>query len=100
MAEPRPVFENPAEPTIVYAYRHDHKWELAVGAKQNPNGTWSSLWRCALCPDIGVGGNVGPIPDGYCACGWVQKNPDAPRCEECKRPLARAAGASTKGDET
>ena len=28
----------------------------------HPNGTWSSVWRCGICPDVGVGGKVGPIP--------------------------------------
>jgi hypothetical protein len=74
----------------VYEYIHPHEW-TEVGAKWNPNGTWSGLYACAHCPDIGVGGLVGPIPDGYCPCGWVQRNPKASKCEDCGRPMECAA---------
>jgi hypothetical protein len=82
------VFAEPVtEPRIMFEYIHEHDW-FQVGAKRNPSGVWSSLWRCSLCPDVGVGGETGPVPDGYCySCGWVQHKAKRKRCEECKQPL-------------
>lgn len=82
-------FTEPSEPGCVYAYSHEHEW-IEIGAQVNPNGTWSSVWACVLCPDIGIGGKVGPVPAGYCPCGWVQRKPNRKRCEECKRPMGGA----------
>ncbi len=80
------MFTEPSQPTVGRFYAHDHDW-VEVGAKQNPNGTWTSAWACTICPDIGSGGQVGPVPAGYCRCGWVQKKWPRKRCEECKRPM-------------
>lgn len=82
-------FEQPAAPAPrggLLAYAHDHKW-YEVSAELNANGTWSSLWACERCPDVAIGGNVGPIPPGYCRCGWVQQEWPREKCEDCKRPL-------------
>lgn len=79
--DPGPMSVGPAR-----AYMHEHEW-TEVGAYLNPNGTWSALFTCSLCPDVGLGGHVGPIPPGYCLCGWVQRAPGRKRCEDCKRPL-------------
>lgn len=84
------------EPTAPYpnvlAFSHEHDLTMLPEARRNPNGTFSSLWACAHCPDIFIGGKVGTIPDGYCPCGWVQKKKKWPRkrCEECKRPMSEA----------
>lgn len=79
-------FTDPQQPHSVYLRVHDHEW-VEAGALLNPNGTWSSLWTCAVCPDVGIGGKVGPIPAGHCPCGWVQHKFPRKRCEDCKRPL-------------
>lgn len=84
------VFEDPVAPTkpIAYAYIHTHDLTLR-GAELNPNGTWTSLWDCSLCPDIIRGAHIGPVPKGYChACGWVQKKWPRKKCEECKTPMS------------
>lgn len=76
----------PADGTLL-AYRHDHEM-VEVGASRNPNGTWSSVWACELCPDVFLGGYVGPIPAGFChRCHWVQLKPNRKKCEGCKSPL-------------
>lgn len=76
-------FEAPAKPGITMLHIHEHEWK-EVGASQNPNGTWSSVWACNLCPDIGVGGPVGPIPPGFCQrCQWVNEDPAKTKCDEC-----------------
>lgn len=68
-----------------WVYMHVHDF-FEVGAQQNPNGTWSSLWACEHCPDIRIGALTGPIPDGYCHwCSWVNRNPKKKKCEECGR---------------
>ena len=79
------LFEGDHRPSgMMLAYRHEHDY-VEVGAQHNPNGTWSSLWGCTACPDIFVGGKVGPIPYGYChRCRWVQRDDIGKRCEECK----------------
>ena len=69
-----------------FLWSHEHVWDPAF-AILNPNGTHNAIYRCRVCTDLGVGGRVGPIPEGYCHCGWVQKKPGRKRCEECKRPL-------------
>lgn len=81
-------FPQPAtEPHGLFMHMHDHDW-VEAGAKLNPNGTWSALFTCTLCPDVGVGGKVGPIPRGFCeSCHWVQKKPGRKKCEECKARL-------------
>lgn len=68
------------------AYRHTHDL-VEIGARRNGNGTWSSLWGCRLCPDVIIGDYVGPVPAGWCRCGWVQKRWPRKRCEECQRPM-------------
>ena len=78
-------FTDPIEPGI-FLHLHAHEW-FQVGARLAPNGAWYSVWACELCPDIGSGGPVGPIPPGYCHCGWVQRRWPRKRCEECKRPF-------------
>jgi hypothetical protein len=89
-----PEFPEPSEPYPNHlAYSHKHDLSLQPTARRNPNGTFSSLWACEHCPDIFVGPYVGPIPDGYCRCGWVQKKWPRRRCEDCKRPLT-APGTS------
>lgn len=77
----------PALPGGLMTFIHDHVW-TEVGAQRNPNGTWCALFACSLCPDIGVGGYVGPIPSGWCSCGWVQSKWPRKKCEECGRTLA------------
>lgn len=72
----------PARSGGIYLYSHPHDWAM-IGARLNPNGTWSSVWSCSLCPDICTGDNVGPIPVGYCPCRWVD-DPSKP-CPECGR---------------
>lgn len=81
--EPEPPHPN----HLAYAHTHDL---TMVGAQVNPNGTWSSLWSCSECPDIFVGGYAGPIPPGWCPCGWVQRYWPRKRCEECRRPMVTA----------
>lgn len=77
----------PSEPSITYLHSHSHVW-FEVGARLNPNGTWTSVWACEVCPDIGLGGYVGPIPPGYCKhCQWVQKRWPREKCEECKAKI-------------
>lgn len=75
---------------MVLAFSHTHDL-YETGAQRNLNGTWSSLWACTLCPDVFIGDLVGPIPPGYCSCGWVQKKWPRKKCEECKRPMKEAA---------
>lgn len=81
-------FPTPTQPDMVYEYVHDHDW-TEIGARLNRNGTWTSVWSCSVCPDIGLGGLVGPIPAGRCRCGWVQKKWPRKRCEECRTPMTR-----------
>lgn len=78
------TFADPTQPDCVYEHRHDHDW-YEIGARQAPSGVWFSIWACTLCPDIGSGGPVGPVPPGYCwRCHWVQRKWPRKRCEECK----------------
>ena len=87
--DPRPVFPDPPPPRGgggVYLHSHEHDLVM-VGARLNPNGTWSSVWTCSLCPDVIAGALVGPIPPGWCRCGWVQREPIGGTCEECDRRL-------------
>lgn len=81
-------FDQPAAlPGAMRLHMHDHDW-VEVGAHLNPNGTWRAVFACTLCPDIGQGGHIGPVPPGYCpSCGWVQHRWPRRRCEECKTPL-------------
>lgn len=74
------------QPGAVYEFIHAHVW-FEVGAKRSPIGVWFSVWACELCPDIGTGGPVGPVPMGYCSCGWVQAKWPRKKCENCKRPV-------------
>lgn len=86
--EPRAPYPN------LLAYAHKHQLTMLTTMQQrNPNGTLSSLWSCSQCPDIFVGGHVGPIPDGWCSCGWVN-DPDRKKCAECKRPLEESHARS------
>jgi len=85
-----PEFPEPSAPyPNVLAFAHEHDLTEQPTALRNPNGTFSSLWGCSQCPDIFVGAFVGPIPDGWCRCGWVQKRWPRKRCEECKRPFEK-----------
>lgn len=74
----------PTKPNMTMLRIHEHDW-YEIGAQLNPNGRWSSLWRCVECPDIGIGGYAGTDPAGLCGCGWVQKDQSVTACEECKR---------------
>lgn len=83
-------FPEPSAPTPNrLAYSHEHRLRALPTALRNPNGTFSSLWECAECPDIFIGGHVGTIPAGWCRCGWVQKRWPRKRCEECKAEFPR-----------
>lgn len=80
------VFTDPTKPTMVFIDRHEHDW-YEVAAEQSPNGVWHSVWCCTLCPDVGLGGRVGPVPVGFCfRCGWVQRKANRRKCEECGSP--------------
>lgn len=71
----------------IFIHIHPHEW-VEMGARLNPNGTWSSVWGCTVCPDVTTGEKVGPIPPGYCPrCQWVQKKWPRKKCEECKYPF-------------
>lgn len=84
-------FPTPSAPyPNVLAYAHKHKLRLTDTAKRNPNGTFSSLWACAHCPDVFIGDHIGPIPPGYCGCGWVQKKWPRKKCEDCGRVMTDA----------
>jgi hypothetical protein len=88
-----PLFDEPGPPYPNHLhYSHRHNLTMA-GAKVNPNGTWSSLWTCSECPDVFVGGKVGPVPPGYCmCCGWVQRKKwPRKRCEECRAAMEAAS---------
>lgn len=81
-------FKTPTAPyPNVLAYAHEHDLRLTDTAKRNPNGTFSSLWECTHCPDVFIGGHIGPIPPGYCGCGWVQKKWPRKKCEDCGRVM-------------
>lgn len=82
-------FSDPGEPGTLHLYIHEHEW-FEIGAQRASNGVWYSVWACELCPDIGEGGKVGPIPPGYCPCGWVQKKWPRKKCEDCKREMRSA----------
>lgn len=72
------------------AVAHEHNLTVLPTVKRNPNGTFSSLWECSLCPDIFVGDHVGPIPSGRCVgCGWVQRKWPRKRCENCGRDMPK-----------
>ena len=75
------LFFASTEPTVSRLYVHEHEW-TEVGAERNPNGTWTAVFECAHCPDLGLGGNVGPVPPGMCGCGWVDE-PEATTCADC-----------------
>lgn len=85
-------FKEPEAPTAhggMFAYLHEHEW-TEVGAQLNPNGTHSSLWGCAHCPDVAIGDYVGPIPEGFCLwCNWVQRKPKRKKCEDCGQPMPK-----------
>lgn len=92
MAEREGGFPEPSAPyPNVLAFAHEHRLTMLGTAQRNPNGTFSSLWECADCPDIFVGGHVGPMPPGMCSCGWVQRKWPRKRCEDCKRPMTEEA---------
>lgn len=74
----------PGAPRGLYLHIHTHDW-YQVGANLNPNGRWSSVWSCRLCPDIGSGGYIGPEPAGLCACQFVTSTAGATRCADCGR---------------
>lgn len=81
-----PHFPDPEPPypsVVVKAHEHDL---YLVGADLQRNGTWSSRWACTMCPDHFAGAHIGPVPSGWCRCGWVS-SADATVCEECGRPV-------------
>lgn len=86
-------FPEPSAPyPNVIAFAHEHSLRMLSTVQRNPNGTFSSLWECKLCPDIFVGGYVGPIPSGRCVFGWVQRKWPRKKCEDCKRELEQSNG--------
>lgn len=89
----RTTFPEPSAPypnDLIWHHSHDL---TMVGATREPNGTWSSVWACSLCPDIFRGGKVGPVPAGFHGCGWVQREWPRDTCEDCGRPMTEG-GAS------
>lgn len=88
-------FPEPRRPSpMVLHYKHEHDLHRLTVVEENPNGTYSSLWACSQCPDIFVGDRVGPIPDGTCSCGWVQKKWPRKKCEDCGKPVLALGGVS------
>lgn len=83
---PAPPSTLPPDGGMVRHYVHTHEW-VEWGAAPNLNGTWSALYRCEVCTDVAVGDHVGPIPPGFCYCGWVQRDLTATRCEDCGSDL-------------